>query len=327
MKLIIDNYTIEAPISDILYELKRQTGYLDVIKKENNDNIAITCPWHSNGHESHPSAAVFTRDDDPNVEYGFTKCFTCGTKAPLYSLVARCFGGADYVGKKWLIENFGVRTGSNKFKLRPIQRKGVLQQLSNKYLDESILNEYNYIHPYMYKRKLTDDVIRNFKIGYDINTDCITFPCWDIHGNLVSISRRSVTGKSFMLESNKEKEVYLLNFFIKKNIPTLYIAESQINALTLNSWGYPAVALMGTGTPHQYDLLEESGIKSFMLCLDGDHAGHSGTDRFIKRFSSKRVCSVKQIPDNKDVNDLTKEEFDNCYTFSEFEWKKRYLTK
>lgn len=43
-------------------------------------------------------------------------------------------------------------------------------------IDENKLLDFAYIHPYMYNRKLTDEVINKFKIGYDKETDSIVFP-------------------------------------------------------------------------------------------------------------------------------------------------------
>ena len=97
---------------------------------------------------------------------------------------------------------------------------------------------------------------------------------------------------------------------IKNNIDTVIVCESQINALTLWSWGYPAIALIGTGSPHQYEVLKKSGIRNYILCFDGDEAGDKGTNRFKKNMSSDVFISTKLIPRGKDVNNLTKEEFD-----------------
>ena len=153
--------------------------------------------------------------------------------------------------------------------------------------------------------------LRKFKIGYDSETNSITFPVWDEHGKLVMVTERSVNTKHFYIPEDVIKPVYLLNFIKKENITTVYVVESQINALTLWSWGYPAIALIGTGSPHQYEVLKKSGIRNYILCFDGDEAGDKGTNRFKKNMSSDVFISTKLIPRGKDVNNLTKEEFDN----------------
>ena len=45
------------------------------------------------------------------------------------------------------------------------------------------------------------------------------------------------------------------------------------------------------------------------MCFDGDAAGNKGTNNFIKNVKNSFISVVK-IPLGKDVNDLTKDEFD-----------------
>ena len=311
MELIIHNKIITASIPTILNTLKKEINgrYLDYIGPDKGDDIAITCPWHKDGHENRPSCHVFTKRDDPNIYYGTCHCFTCSKRLPLYSLVGHCLDGDDELGKEWLVERFGDVFYETEELLPEI----ILEKPDKHYLDNSILSAFNYYHSYLATRHLQPGVCQYFQVGYDKDTDCITFPIWDENDNLVSIARRSVKGKRFILEGNKDKPVYLLNFIKKFNYTTVYVCESQINALTLWQWGYPAVALIGTGSKKQYEILKKSGIRNYILCLDGDEAGHKGTERFKANMNNDVFISVKHIPDGKDVNDLTKEEFDKVF--------------
>jgi DNA primase len=124
------------------------------------------------------------------------------------------------------------------------------------------------------------------------------------------ITSRNVSNKYFHIEKNKDKPVYLLNFINRENIDKVYVCESQINALTLWTWGYPAIALFGTGSSHQYEILNKCGIRNYVLCFDGDIAGNKGRNRFIEKIRNDVLISYKSIPDGKDVNDLTKEQFE-----------------
>jgi len=309
MELIIKNKIITAPVRTILTTLKSEIGnnYLDYIGPEKGDDIAITCPWHKDGHENRPSCHVYTKADDPNIYRGTCHCFTCGVKAPLYALVGKCLDANDEVGKEWLEERFGDVFIQKEDFLPAIE----LNSIKKTYIDESILDSYNYIHPYILKRGVSLEIVSRFKIGYDKDTDCVTFPVWDENNNLVTITRRSVKGKKFILEENVDKPVYLLNFIKNLSITTVYVCESQINALVLWSWGYPAVALFGTGSKNQYEILKKSGIRNYILCFDGDDAGRKGDKRFRDNMKDDVFISSKKLPECKDVADLTKEEFDN----------------
>ena len=310
MDLIIQGKCIDTPIEVILNTLKKElrNGKLKDITTEIKDNISVTCPVHKDGYEQHPSCQIYTSRDSDIVEYGTVHCFTCGYKARLPDFITTCFDETDpSFGENWLIERFGVSYSSNINYLPEI----VLNNHRNrKYLDESILNNYNYYHDYMWKRKLTKEVVDFFNIGFDPKTNMIVFPVWDENNNLVMLTRRSVVDKTFLIDKDVDKPVYLLNVINQYNYKKVYVCESQINALTLWSWGYPAIALFGTGSKYQYDILNRSGIRDYVLCFDGDEAGEKGAYRFYHNIRKDVLISAKKIPRGKDVNDLTKDEFD-----------------
>lgn len=310
MNLIIKNRVIDTPINVILNKLKEETnnGLLSQILPEKDNNIAITCPMHKNGRESNPSCQVFTKKDDPKIEYGQVHCFTCGFATPLAGLVGFCFGRDIEFGSEWLYERFGVPYTENFLELEEIDLSPVKQKT---YLPQNVLEKYNYYHDYLFNRGITKDVIDKFNVGYDQLNKMVTFPVWDTNNNLVMITSRSVIDKTFYIDKDKDKPVYLLNFINNENITSVYVCESQINALTLWSWGYPAIALIGTGSAYQYNILNKCGIRNYILCFDGDEAGDKGRDRFYKNIRKDVFVSYKQIPRGKDVNDLTKEEFNN----------------
>lgn len=309
MRLIIKNRVIDTPIPIILNKLKMEinNGLLSTILPENDDNVSITCPIHKNGRESNPSCNVYTKKDNPKVEYGHVHCFTCGFSTPLAGLIGKCFDKDIDFGEEWLYERFGVPYSENISGLEDII---LTHKEKPQFLDPDILNKYNYYNDYLFNRGISKDIIDKFKIGYNPYNKSVTFPVWDIVNNLVMITSRSTIDKTFYIDKDKDKPVYLLNFINDMNITSVYVCESQINALTLWSWGYPAIALIGTGSQYQYDILNKCGIRNYILCFDGDEAGDKGTARFYKNMRKDVFISQKKIPRNKDVNDLTKDEFE-----------------
>lgn len=308
MKLKIRNYIINENINIILHRLQQDSKdhMPRQILHEKSNNILITCPYHSNGNEKHPSACVYTLATNPNVTQGTLHCFTCGAKKSLIQLTADCLHISIENAKEWLIYNFGNIYEDSYEYLPEISS----MKEEKHYLDESILDQYNQFHPYMYKRKLTDDVIKKFKIGYDNITNSITFPVWDEHDNLVMITKRNVINKIFHLEAGVEKPIYLLNFIKKEHITDVYVVESQIDALNCWSYGCPAIALFGTGNERQYQILNNSGIRHFILCFDGDAAGRDGARKFKQNIKKDIMISELHLPEGKDINDLTRKEFE-----------------
>ena len=312
MELVIKNRCIDAPISVILNTLKSEikTGKLKHIEEEVKNNIAITCPVHKDGMERNPSCQVYTNKENDKVEYGQCHCFSCGWTGGLAQLVNVCFNETDEsFGEDWLVERFGVAYSENTRYLPEIKIGRPKKKVE--VIDESVLQGYNFYHPYMWERKLTKEVVDTFRVGFNPRTNMISFPVWDEQNRLVLITYRSVLDKTFYIEKDKDKPIYLYNFIKNWNMKTVYVAESQINALTLWSWGYPAIALIGTGSTEQLQILNKGPIRNYILCFDGDEAGDKAIVRFKRNIRKDVLVSQKVIPRNKDVNDLTKEEFDN----------------
>ena len=310
MQLTIRGKVIDAPIPVILTTLRSElrNGKLRDIRDEYKDNIAITCPVHKMGVERNPSCNVYCRKDNDDLEYGKAHCFTCGFTATLPQFVATCFDEDESVGEEWLIERFGTAYSENARYLPEIVLKTHKPKRS---MNESVLKNYDYYDDYMWRRKLTKEVVDRFRIGYDPERKAITFPVWDETGKLVMVTSRSTVDKRFYIEKDVDKPVYLLNFIKDYGIKSVYVCESQINALTLWSYGYPAVALFGTGSKYQYEILNKCPVREYILCFDGDEAGTKGRHRFIKNIRKDVLVSYKNIPSGKDVNDLSKEEFDS----------------
>ena len=163
----------------------------------------------------------------------------------------------------------------------------------------------------MWQRNLTKQVVDRFKVGFNPKRQTITFPVWDHKNNLVMVTERSVNTKRFYIPENVEKPIYLLNFMLQDKVDTLYLVESQINALTLQGWGYPGVALFGTGSDSQIKLLNKlSTIREYFLVLDGDSAGDKGIERLKNKLRKDVLINVVKIPRGKDVNDLSQKEFE-----------------
>lgn len=307
-RLIINNHVIKEDIKEILSELKKIliNGKLKDIRYDS-DNVRVTCPVHKDGYENKPSCDIYIGNSD-KVIWGTAHCFTCGFKGQLFDFIAEAADKSADWAKKWLIDNFTeqeLESGS------VIIDEPIILNKNNqeKYIPEAVLNEYQTWHPYMQKRHLSKEVCKKFDVKYDPKSECIVFPVRDIRGRLKFLTRRSVVSKRFIIDKDADKDVYLLYDIIKNNIKEVYVCESQINALTLQSWGYPAIALLGTGSQKQYDILKTSGILKYNLCFDGDDAGRKGITRFIKNLDNAFIAIVS-IPDHKDVNDLSKEEFD-----------------
>ena len=76
-----------------------------------------------------------------------------------------------------------------------------------------------------------------------------------------------------------------------------------------------AVALLGLGTESQYKQLEQLKARKLIIGLDPDKAGNKARKRLKNRLLGKKIISYLDIPEGKDINDLTLEEFNNLIEY------------
>lgn len=309
---------------DIIQAIRRQTAEkgIDILRdvKPMDYAIMFTCPWHNGGRERKASCGFIHRKKKDGLDPGTINCFACKRKTNLEEFISNCFGYYDggIWGAKWLSSNFSSADVDerSKIKLSDITSKALSRnknedvQIIN-YVSEQELDSYRYIHPYMYKRRLTDEIINMFDIGYDMQTQCITFPIQDEFGNVLFIARRSVNTKYFHYPNAVVKPLYGL-YQLRKyagDINEVIVCESMLNALTAWVYGRPAIALNGTGSSKQLQDLLKLPYRKIILALDPDDAGRKGTRKIYDTLKNSKILTKLIIPIGKDVNDLSYQEF------------------
>ena len=185
--------------------------------KQVGNYMQIYCPFHNDGNERKPSCGVLlTTESRAGRIYpaGFTHCFTCGYAKPIDQMVSDLLKiqHIEKTGLQWLAENIpGFELDDDSDMLLP---SGMFEGLINKYAAEYVISltkpkqtyvseeelaKYRFTIPYMYERKLTDELIEKFDVGYDANwippgrkkpVPCITFPVRDSSGRTLFFCRR-----------------------------------------------------------------------------------------------------------------------------------------
>ena len=316
-----------------------ETHKLIRVNRVMDDWYSIFCPFHNNGQEKKPSCGVSIHTQmrgGVTYEPGNFHCFACGISYSLEHGIDEILKlhGIKKSGKDWLKENISDYSEDSDFEY--LVPKELMDQVSNKYsinyinelenkkttyVSEEELASYRFVVPYMYERKLTDKIIEDYDIGYDAKwippgrkkpVPCITIPVRDRDGRTLFFCRRSIQGKLYNYPSGVTKPVFGIDM-LPQGVKTVVICESAINALTAVSYGYAAIALLGTGNSYQIQQLKELGVQDFVICMDGDEAGRNATIKLKKHLKSVAFVWSISMPDGKDLNDCTKEEFDNLY--------------
>lgn len=305
--------------------------------------MSIYCPFHGDGQERRPSCGVLLEDEYRNgtrYKAGWFHCFACGYANTMENAVTDLLKNHNMTqsGIDWLSENIPGFTYELEYE--PLIPKDIMETLTSKYavkqiqelteapktfVSEEELAKYRFTVPYMYERKLTDEIIAEYDVGVDMNwippgrkkpVPCITIPVRDIHGRTLFFCRRSIAGKLYNYPEKVTKPVFGIDR-IPENCKSLIICESAINALTARVYGYNAVALLGTGNSYQMRQLRELGVHEFVLCMDGDEAGRRAANKLKANLCKVGLVWTVNMPDGKDLNDCTKEEFDELYSSRE----------
>lgn len=319
MSLVLNHRLIDVDLGKILYTIKKEltNGKLkDIINK--GDNYLVTCPFHKGGFENKPSCQIYC-GDRKELEFGTYHCFSCNESGNLIKFVGACFDRDEVFGYQWLIDHFGDTYVIDKPDMLPITLKKSKYCTKKSIID---LSQFENYHPYMDRRRLTEQVREEFQIKYNPKLQTIVFPVWDENNNLTMLTQRSVNTKQFYIESGAEKPIYLFNRVKDKNYPFVIITEAQIDALTCWGYGVPACAFIGLGSDRQYEILNSNWIKCWVTMFDNDQAGRDATNRFNKIIRKDLFVINVKIPNGKkDINDLSEEEFNKLLNSYNLTWR------
>lgn len=330
MPQILDVEQVVRKLSDIGWiRLGKITG----------DYQTLHCPFHSNGEEKKPSCGILL-----NAQYrggisypaGFFNCFACHASGDIYDFIRRLLEihSTTSTVAQWLKDNI---PGYEEETIEPLIPDNLSQafqsslavkqiqsmtQKQQQFVSEEELASYRFVVPYMYERGLTDELIEKYDVGFDQHfvppgrsraVPSITFPVRDEQGRTLFCVRRSVKGKLYNYPTETVKPVYGVYEF-PKDCKSAVLCESCINALTSVKYGFPALALLGTGNQFQIQQMRRLGLSEITLAFDGDEAGSRATSKWKKALSDIMVVWTIHMPDGKDLNDLTKEEFIQVYS-------------
>lgn len=303
--------------------IKIKTGifYFKDIKRTG-DNLMVTCPFHKGGQERKPSAGIRITES-PKVSVGTFHCFTCGEEMGISQVVEKLLGNLydeDEVESRFQLKLKSIQASLIKEKVPDLF---VLPNPNEFTYNEKELRNYRIkTHPYLENRRITEDTIRAYDIGYDINNRQITFPIRDVYRYCLGVGRRSIDRKEYRYPPGMSKPLYGI-YELPKKVVHLWVVEGPFNLWSLYGWGKNGVALLGTGTESQYRQLLNIDCVDYVLALDPDDAGRKGIfklAKFLHRYKKDNIY-VALIPERKDINDLTYNEFNTLEAISIEQWK------
>lgn len=302
-----------------LNAIRSKANIVDVIGKyipltQKGKNYFCVCPFHD---DHSPSMSV-------SYDKQIYKCFSCGASGNVFTFVQNyenvSFNEAVSIVARSVGLNldFGpVKKNSNNFKLEL-----EIMSLAERFLQNNLKSSSGIdAKKYLEERGINEEIIAEFGIGlsldnttslkdlllkkgygidklielgvvnehgFDVFARRITFPLWNIDGDIVGFSGRVYRNEdSAKYVNSKETKIFkkgelLYNYHNAKDYAKrekfILVVEGFMDAIRLSANGIKnVIALMGTSlTSNHIDLLKKLRVK-VILCLDNDDAGLTAT--------------------------------------------------
>lgn len=300
-------------ITEELRKLKDLGYFRDMEDKES--YYIVTCPFHGGGREKTPSMGInkerFKSNDGYLVDVGFVHCFGCGYKNRFTKFLADIKGVSEY-------EILQLQQRDKIYEEKRTLSLNIVRELEDKTIIFNPLPLTLTGRQYLNNRKISDTVIDKFNIVSNKYNN-VVFPLYDKDGKVVGEQARDIKRKFFNNTKDLDKKRILYGLYQLRQEryspgEKLYVTESIIDTLTLWSWGFKAVALMGAKFS-KYHIQELIKLPyDIVLALDNDEVGKKAMLEVSKLFSDKgkKINLLKWGNTiEKDINDLSREKFIN----------------
>ena len=263
-------------------------------------DFVIFCPFHANFRT--PAAEV-------NKESGIFFCFSCQESVDLIALVMHQTGRSYFESIRFIKSKEAISASLENEINKKINAEPdyvMFDEILVKRLSAQALGSPRAVR-YFEGRRISEDSIKKFDLGYSEGNDMVTIPMHSPDGMLVGFVARSIEGKQFKNTNNLPKSKILFNLHKVKSSRVVYVVESSFDAIRLDQVGFPAVATLGANVSRvQTDLLNKY-FTNIVVIADNDDAGGGMVERVAKRLGNKMTVT-KLEKQYKDIGDMTDDE-------------------
>lgn len=271
------------------------------------------CGFHNDDPEG--KANLYINVDE---KAGVFHCFaaTCQARGTFADFVQRYTGWTMIKTLGFLIKirkrtnyHSGVDAG---FEMESLE----LPSQQNAESDEKVLARYEFRHPYLFERGLTEETLHRFRIGYDQEQRKVTFPIFDRSGKLLTIKRRSVTEKFYIYDAGVSLAHTMFGLQLVRQHGYVWIAEGEFDAMKLDQAfriahldRHNAVAVGGSALlESQVAALMRRQPEAIVLMFDNDAGGEKALAQARRIVGASVRYAVAEYPEGitaKDPSDLT----------------------
>lgn len=215
------------------------------------DEHQVICPWHDDR-----TGKLYV-----NAHSGLYYCMRCGAKGSLEKMQVRpTVLGSDDV--------------------RETIRRMKRNQTPTQFYPETWLDKFDFPHDYWtVERGLPEQIVKDFRLGYDPFTNRMTIPLRDVRGRILGVTYRRLDGgkPKYLHPKGFPIGKHLFGAWMVRDERKVALVEGQVDAIRCWSERVPALGLMGARlTRDQLTVLKRLAVKTVVLLLDNDAAGVKG---------------------------------------------------
>lgn len=267
------------------------------IESEVDSDYLIYCPYHNNYRT--PAGEV-------SKEHGMFFCFSCHESRSLVELVMHVTRKSYFEAQRF-IDSAKTNVDITESLDRMLETKPAFEpfdELLIKRLNNQALESPRAMR-YYEGRRVSENSVRRFLLGYSNNQDMITIPVQSPTGEMfVGFVARSVEGKDFKNTPKLPKSKILFNLHRAKVHSTVYVVESSFDAIRLDQCGLPAVATLGSNVSKTQIELLTKHFNNAIVIPDNDDAGQDMAHRIQDKMGS-RATAIGLPSRFKDIGDMT----------------------
>jgi DNA primase len=279
---------------------------IDVYSELDADFI-IFCPFHNNYRS--PAGEI-------NKNTGIFYCFSCQKTSDLVEFVMFT-SNRTYFESVRFIKSKEQESNLEQEMVRQLHTKQdyvLYDELQVKRLHQQAVDSPRAIN-YFYGRRITQDSILKFSLGFSENQDMVTIPVHSPDGMLLGFVGRSIEGKDFKNTPGLPKSKTLFNLNRVKTADKVYVVESSFDAIRLDQIGFPAVATLGANVSAMQIELLQKYFNNVIVIADNDEAGGNMKKRLLEKLGS-RVSVIQLNNKYKDIGDMSDEDIKSLdFTF------------
>jgi DNA primase len=267
------------------------------IESEVESEYIIFCPFHNNYRT--PAAEI-------NKERGTLFCFSCQASKSLVEFVMFSTKKTFFEATR-MIDSFAMESDISGMINTLLEDKPEyipFDELMIRRLHQQALDSPRAMR-YYEGRRISENSVRTFLLGYSNNQDMVTIPMYDPSGKVcVGFVARSVEGKEFKNTPKLPKSKILFNLHRARRYDTVYVVESSFDAIRLDQCGIPAVATLGANVSKFQTELLTKYFNSVIVVGDNDDAGSEMQLKIAERLGHRAM--LINIPDRfKDIGDMS----------------------